>query len=105
LRGYDWSERTGDQGAMGMAELRYTWNRPLGLARRVQVYAFVDGGKVTNHEAGFGSGSLASAGGGLRAELTRTFGANLELATPLSGPRYDTGDQRPKLNFRLLKSF
>lgn len=105
LRGYDWSERSGDEGAMGMAELRYLWDRPFGLARRAQLYAFVDGGRVTNHDGGFGSGALASAGGGVRADLTRSFGANLELAVPLSGPRYDTNDETPKINFKLLKSF
>lgn len=105
LRGYDWSERSGDQGMMGMAELRYLIDRPLGLARRAQLYAFVDGGKVNNHEGGFGGGALASAGGGIRTDLTRTFGANLEVAVPLSGPRYDTNDETPKINFKLLKSF
>jgi len=105
LRGYDWSERRGDQGVMGLAELRYLWDHPLGLARRAQLYAFVDAGKVTNQDGGFGSGSLASAGGGVRADLTRTFGANLELALPLSGPRYDTGNEAPKVNFKLQKAF
>lgn len=105
LRGYDWSERSDDQGVMGMAELRYLWKSPFGLARRAQLYAFVDGGRVNNHESGFGSGALASAGGGVRADLTRTFGANLEVAVPLSGPRYDTNDETPKLNFRIQKSF
>ncbi len=105
LRGYDWSERSGDEGTAGLVELRYALDRPLGLARRAQLYAFADGGKVTNKDSGFGSGSLASAGGGIRADLTRSFGANLELAVPLSGPRYDTDDETPKINFRLLKTF
>ncbi|MDT8758439.1 hypothetical protein MZO42_07000 [Sphingomonas psychrotolerans] len=105
LRGYDWSERTGDEGAMGMAELRYDWKRPFGLLRRAQLYAYVDGGEVENLDAGFGGGALASAGGGVRADITRRTGANFELAVPLSGPRYDTGDRAPKLNFRLVRSF
>jgi len=105
LRGYDWSERSGDQAAMGMAELRYLLSHPFGAIRRAQLYAFVDGGKVTNLDGGFGSGALASAGGGMRADITSTLGANLELAVPLSGPRYDTGDESSKLNFRIIKSF
>jgi hemolysin activation/secretion protein len=105
LRGYDWSERSGDQGVMGMAELRYLIDRPLGLARRAQLYAFVDAGRVNNIDGGFGSGALASAGGGIRTDVTRTFGANLEVAMPLSGPRYDISDDAPKVNFKLLKSF
>ncbi|MCD2324106.1 hypothetical protein LQ953_08790 [Sphingomonas sp. IC-56] len=105
LRGYDWSERSGDQGVMGMAELRYLWNRPFGLVRRAQLYAFVDGGHVSNLDNGFGSGSLASTGGGLRTDITADTGANLEFAVPLSGARYDTDDQTPKINFRLIRSF
>lgn len=105
LRGYDWFERGGDEGVMGLAELRYAWDHPLGLIRRAQLYAFVDGGEVSNRDGGYGSGSLASAGSGIRADLTRTFGASLELAVPLSGPRYDTEDRTPKFNFRLQKSF
>lgn len=105
LRGYDWSERSGDEGVMGMAELRYLWDRPFGLIRRAQLYAFVDGGKVTNHDGGFGTGSLASGGGGIRADVTKSVGANVEVAAPLTGARYDTSDQTPKLNLRLMKAF
>jgi hemolysin activation/secretion protein len=105
LRGYDWSERSGDQGVMGAAELRYDWRKPLGFLRRAQLYAFVDGGRVTNIDDDYGSGDLASAGGGVRADLTSSFGANFELAVPLTGPRYDTGTESPKLNLRLLKTF
>jgi hemolysin activation/secretion protein len=105
LRGYDWSERSGDEGVMGMAELSYLIDSPFGLARRAQLYAFVDGGRVNNLNGGFGSGALASAGGGFRANVTRTFGASLEVAVPLSGARYDTSDETPKVNFKLLKSF
>jgi hemolysin activation/secretion protein len=105
LRGYDWSERSGDQGVMGLAELRYLWNQPFGLVRRAQLYAFVDGGHVSNLDNGFGSGSLASTGGGLRTDITANTGANFEVAVPLSGARYDTDDQTPKINFRLIRSF
>lgn len=105
LRGYDWSERSGDQGTMALAELRYLWNHPLGLARRAQLYAFLDGGQVRNLNNGFGSGALASTGGGVRTDLTTDMGANLELAVPLSGARYDTDDETPKINFRLIRSF
>jgi hemolysin activation/secretion protein len=105
LRGYDWSERTGDEGLMGSAELRYLWDHPLGLVRRAQLYAFVDGGSVRNLQNGFGGGSLASTGAGMRTDITSNMGANLELAVPLTGPRYDTNDEAPKVNFRLIRSF
>ena len=58
-----------------------------------------------NIDSPFGSGSLASAGGGVRVDLTDTVAAAVELAVPLSGPRYDTGDESPKLNLWLAKSF
>lgn len=105
LRGYDWSERTGDQGVAGLAELRYMIDRPFGLVRRAQFYAFVDGGKVANLENGFGGGTLASAGGGIRADVTARLGANIEVAAPLTGPRYDTGDESAKVKVRVIQAF
>ncbi|MBB5710209.1 ShlB/FhaC/HecB family hemolysin secretion/activation protein [Sphingomonas xinjiangensis] len=105
LRGYDWSERSGDQGVMGLAELRYLWNQPFGMFRRAQLYVFLDGGQVGNLANGFGSGELASTGGGVRTDFTANMGANLEVAVPLTGARYDTDDETPKLNLRLIRSF
>jgi hemolysin activation/secretion protein len=105
LRGYDWSERSGDEGVMGLAELRYDWRQPLGMFRHAQIYGFVDGGRVSNIDSNFGSGSLTSAGGGLRVDLTETLGGSVELAVPLSGPRYDTGDEAPRINLRVARSF
>jgi hemolysin activation/secretion protein len=104
LRGYDWSERSGDEGVAGLAELRYGLDRLLSL-RRAQVYVFADGGAVTNKASAFGTGTLASGGGGIRADITSSFGVNLEVAVPLTGVRYDTDDRTPKVNFRLLQSF
>lgn len=105
VRGYDWSERTGDQGVAGLAELRYMIDRPFGLIQRAQLYAFVDGGKVANLENGFGGGALASAGGGIRTDVTNRLGANIEVAAPLTGPRYDTGDESAKVKFRMIRTF
>lgn len=105
LRGYDWSERSGDQAAMGSAELRYDLRRPFGIADRAQLYAFGDGGVVSNLSNGFGGGSLASAGGGVRVDFSRVVGATAEVAVPLTGPRYDTGNRQPRFNFGLSTSF
>ena len=105
LRGYDWGERSGDRGLAGLAELRYLIDQPLGLVRRAQVYAFADGGVVSNLQAGGGGGSLASAGGGMRIDLTPRMGTTVEVAVPLSGPRYDTGTQSAKINLGLIRSF
>lgn len=105
LRAYDYSERSGDQGAMVSAELRRGFDLKRKAVTRVELYAFVDGGRVTNKQGGFGSGALASTGGGLRARLLGGVSADIALAVPLSGPRYDSGDRRPTALFRLSKSF
>jgi hemolysin activation/secretion protein len=105
LRGYDFAQRVGDQGIAGSAELRYDWADSLGAVRNVQLYAFADGGTVTNLGDGVGGGTLASSGGGLRADITRYLDLDLELAVPLSEPRYDTGDNSPRINLRVVQSF
>jgi hemolysin activation/secretion protein len=105
LRGYDFATRTGDQGIMGVGELRYDWPEAFGLVEDVQLYAFADGGVVTNLDDGFGGGSLASSGAGVRADLTRTLDFDLEVALPLTGPRYDTEDKTPRVTVRVSKSF
>ncbi len=105
VRGYDFSTRVGDQGAMGVGELRYDLPSGLGLFDDLQVYAFADGGVVTNLDDGFGGGSLASSGAGFRADVTRTLDLDFEVAVPLTGPRYDTDDKSPRLNLRVSKAF
>jgi hemolysin activation/secretion protein len=90
---------------MGSAELRYDVRRPFGIADRAQLYAFGDGGVVSNLSNGFGGGSLASAGGGVRVDFSRVVGATAEVAVPLTGPRYDTGNRQPRFNFGLSTSF
>lgn len=105
LRGYDFSTLTGDKGIMGVGELRYEWSDALGLFRQMQVYAFADGGVVGNLAGGFGSGSLASGGGGFRADVNNRLDLDLEVAMPFTGPRYDTNDKSPRINFRLSQSF
>lgn len=106
LRGYNFNERSGDQGTMAMGELRYDLAKPLNAAvRRVQLYGFVDGGVLTNLRGGRGGGSLASGGGGLRTVILRGLTADAEIAVPFSGARYDTGTEAPRFNFRVVKTF
>ncbi|WP_379923362.1 ShlB/FhaC/HecB family hemolysin secretion/activation protein [Erythrobacter sp. R86502] len=105
LRGYDFAQRVGDEGVAGLAELRYDWPRPLGAAQRMQLYAFADGGTVSNLADGLGSGSLASSGAGLRTDITRDLDLDLEIAVPLTEDRYDTGDNSPRINVRVSQSF
>jgi hemolysin activation/secretion protein len=105
-RAYDFAERTGDEGIAGAAELRIDTGRIVtGVIERSALYAFVDGGVVSNlGPAGRGGGSLASTGAGLRLGLGR-FEAMAELAVPLNADRFDTGDRRPRINLRLSRVF
>lgn len=104
LRGYNFSERTGDEGIMGYGELRYEWDKPFGLVRKMELYAYADGGVVGNLNDGRGGGSLASGGGGIRTDITRDLDFNLEIAVPLTGPRFDTDDLSPRFNFRIRQA-
>jgi hemolysin activation/secretion protein len=105
LRGYDVAQRLGDEGAAGLAELRYDWPRALGAVRHVQLYAFADGGTVTNLAAGGGGGTLSSSGAGFRTDITRDLDLDFEIAVPLTEDRYDTGDKTPRINVRVSQSF
>lgn len=105
LRGYDFAQAVGDEGAAGLAELRYDWPRALGAVRNVQLYAFADAGTVSNLAAGRSGATLASSGGGFRADITRDLDLDFEIAVPLSEDRYDTGDKTPRLNVRVSQSF
>lgn len=104
-RGYDYAERTGDQGVMASAELRADVGRVLpGIIDRVQGYAFADAGRVSNLRDGAGSGALASTGVGVRAGVGRLDGM-VELAFPLNADRFDTGNRAPRLSLRLSRTF
>lgn len=105
LRGYDFAQAVGDEGAAGLAELRYDWPRALGAVRNVQLYAFADAGTVTSLAAGRGSETLASSGAGLRTDITRDLDLDFEIAVPLTEDRYDTGDKTPRINIRVSQSF
>jgi hemolysin activation/secretion protein len=105
LRAYDYSERSGDRGTMGTAEINYTIADKVGPVTKPLIYAFVDGGRVTNLDRGFGTGTLFSTGFGARVQIGQRMTADAALAIPLSGRRYDTGDASPMIAFRLARSF
>jgi hemolysin activation/secretion protein len=104
-RGYDYAERTGDNGIMGSVELRADAGRVIpGLINRLQLYGFVDGGRVSNLRGGFGGGQLFSTGGGGRFGLGAADGM-IEVALPLNADRFDTGNKNPRISLRLSKVF
>ena len=104
-RGYDYNERSGDEGIMGYGELRYKWDKTVGPLNGLELYAFADAGRVTNLASGFGGGSLYSSGGGLRADVDKRTDATLEVAMPLSGPRYDDDSKGPRVRFSITRYF
>ena len=100
-RAYDYSERTGDDGVLGSAELRADLTHlRLPLPSRAQLYLFADGGVVTNLRNGYGGGRLASAGAGIRIGHS-VFDGGLEVAFPLNEDRFDTRNRAPRLSFQL----
>lgn len=104
-RGYDYAERTGDQGILGSLELRADFGSVLKkVIDRSQLYGFIDGGTVSNLRDGVGGGELLSSGAGIRAGGKIVDGM-VEVALPLNAHRFDTGDRRPRISFRLSKIF
>lgn len=105
-RGYNWSERTGDEGVLGSAELRANLlNRSKGLLRWAQLYTFGDAGYVSNVETNFGTGDLYSAGAGARFNFAQHLNLEIEAAFPINDDRYDSGDKSPRFSFSLTNTF
>lgn len=103
-RGYDFSERFGDNGVLGVVEVRQLIEKPVTGVNWVQLYQFLDGGYVENLRGGFGDGARWSAGAGLRAALGKTsIGA--EVAFPINVARYETGTKAPRVNLTVGQDF
>jgi len=82
-RGYDPAIISGDRGAAGSVELRFT--QPVQrVLREYQLYAFYDAGGISNGVVdGNSRHRLASTGGGTRFTLQPAIRLDLELAKPL----------------------
>jgi len=105
-RGYDFSERTGDEGVVSAAELRArVVDRNAGLVRSAEVYSFADAGRVMNLKTTFGTGHLYSTGLGARFGFAGRLSLELEAAFPINEIRYDSGDKSPRLSFSLGTRF
>ena len=84
-RGYDPSELTGDSGLGTTVELQFNQAPGLSFLQSYQVYAFYDFGVVWNSDTNTPSqASLASAGVGVRTNLTDWLSVDLEVAKPLT---------------------
>ena len=104
-RAWNYREFAGDRGVTGSVEVRRDWKRPLPVVEYVQLYAYADAGRVDNYRAGFGSGSLASAGGGVRLWLKHQLRASVELAVPLTDGFVASAKESPRLSFTLDVTF
>jgi hemolysin activation/secretion protein len=104
-RGYDYAERTGEQGIAGSVEMRADVGAIEGsVVDRAQLYGFFDGGTVGNLRDGAGGGSLVSTGAGVRVGTGR-FDWLAEIALPVNADRFDTGDRRPRVSLRVARVF
>ncbi len=104
VRGYNYGERLADNGSTLSLEARLDLPN-VGMLKHSQLYSFADGGQVVNAGGGFAGGALLSSGGGIRTVVGNATSADLALAVPLSGPRYDSLGQTPVVKFRLAKGF
>lgn len=99
-RAYSFYERSGDEGAMGLLELRHVTDNPAKYLDWLQFYGFVDGGYVSNRDGGFGSGGLVSSGAGIRSGIGKAE-LGVEVAVPVDDIRLETGDRSPRFNVSL----
>lgn len=103
-RGYHFSERFGDGGAMGLVELRRHFKDVTPFMQWAQLYGYVDGGYIYNLKQGYGGGSLLSSGAGVRGGIGKAeFG--IEAAVPINAPRYESGDKSPRINLLVGYNF
>jgi hemolysin activation/secretion protein len=104
LRAFDYREYSGDQGAAGSAELRFDLKNVSRSVDKVQFYGYGDAGRVSNFGGRGRSGSLASAGGGIRLTLAKKWEAGFELGVPLTDGADDTSPE-PRFSFSLRTRF
>ncbi len=106
-RGYDDGEVSSDNGWGGVLELRYSPLMPQFFPHGIQFYTFVDGGTVwaKADNAGLSGNSVASVGGGVRANIHQNIYTSLELDKPLDAPVRTKGDKSPRLFLSLTAHF
>lgn len=94
-RGFETGTVSGDNGWAGSAELRYTPNLPEYVPHGVQFYVFADRGQVWNidFDQTIDRFDMASAGAGIRANVTDYLFASVELARGLMSPSPDEPEE------------
>jgi hemolysin activation/secretion protein len=104
LRAFDYREQSGDEGVAGSIELRFDLKDLGRTVQTVQFYGYADAGHVSNLGPNGRSGSLASAGGGVRVKLDGGWEAGFELGVPLTDGDNDWNPE-PRFSFSLRARF
>ncbi len=106
-RAYNDGEISADRGIAGSVELRYSPAQTL-LPHGMQLYGFLDGGRVSAASEGMSPGtrrSLASFGLGARANLLPRVLASIEIAKPVSAQVATEGNKHPRVFASLTAQF
>ncbi|MES0880012.1 ShlB/FhaC/HecB family hemolysin secretion/activation protein [Roseibium sp. SCP14] len=101
-RAYQASSLSGDSGFAASIELSKTF--PLLDPVSIQPYAYIDGGRVWNHDPS-GNNSLFSTGAGVRTIFGEKGWFDLSLNVPLSGHDLDDREEAPRLYFSAAVTF
>lgn len=107
-RGYDPSEIAGDDALAGKIELQWNNPAPLDWLENYQAYGFYDLGAVWNQDPSDPSlarRSLASAGAGLRIDITPLYQADLSVALPLTREVEIEQSSSPRFYVSVARSF
>lgn len=108
-RGYDPAELIGDRGLAGSLELRYDWNVAKFWVQSLQFYTFYDVGQIwnllTTPSTPF-SQSGASAGAGVRFNMTKYVSGNLmwtqTITKPVAAEEFINQGRRPRVFFSII---
>lgn len=106
-RAYEYGTLTGDSGLAASTELQFRPSLELPLVSDLTLYSFYDIGAVWNRHtfADQKRLSLASAGGGIRAQLFSDITASIEVAQPLTRDTSANGDRDPQIFFSVFSDW
>ncbi len=107
-RGYDFSEITGDAGVAAKVELQYGIDTTYKYLTNLQLYSFYDIGRVWQKDLITGEDpttSAASAGAGVRFNITDSITGYTEVAKPLTKDLSAESDRDVRFSFGLSYVF
>ncbi|MEH6756010.1 MAG: ShlB/FhaC/HecB family hemolysin secretion/activation protein [Parasphingorhabdus sp.] len=104
VRGYDFSELSGDDGFYAMAELQYNLKSRLAWLKSIQLYGFGDIGYVNDLGNNSSEGTLISAGPGIRGTVG-PLDFEFETALPVNRDRKHSGNKKPHINVKVGINF